>query len=413
MNYFTYDPGTPGILPAANLFGPPNPEKVPEKIVSHLLEFAAIIMSKLNLSFFRGGNSMSFLYSSAALLLLAVSGFATSALASDTTGHIPLGHVIQSTQTCNACHEKEQVNVFNSHMAKDCQQCHTMDDKSPFIPVDDTPEKHDKPHFADPYADKLKVAPPPDMTAGMSVPMYYNETRIGKEPHQMVLIPAGKFIRGSDHRLPDEGPQYMAETKAFYIDKYEVTNLQYKQFIDATGRKSPNHFRNRTYPEGKVDHPVVFVSWYDAHDYCKWAGKRLPTDIEWEKAARGTKDDRDYPWGDDFDVNKVNSPVRWKSLNVEGDTTPVGSFEAGKSPFGLYDMAGNVWEWTDSWYVQYPGNNWPSENYGEQYKVLKGGSWWDCSYYQCGVSAPVFNRSYFKQGVKNSSFGFRCAKDAE
>jgi formylglycine-generating enzyme required for sulfatase activity len=212
--------------------------------------------------------------------------------------------------------------------------------------------------------------------------------------------------------LPDEGPEYVVDVKAFQIDKYEVTNLQYKQFIDATNRKSPSHFRSRTYPEGKVDHPVVYVSWFDAHAYCEWAGKRLPTDIEWEKAARGT-DGRDYPWGDDFNVNKLNSPLRWKSLNMEGDTTPAGSFEGGKSPYGLYDMAGNVWEWTDSWYTQYPGNIWPSENYGEQYKVLKGGSWWDCSFYQCGVSAPVFNRSYFKQNIKNSSFGFRCAKNAE
>ncbi|MES1982053.1 MAG: SUMF1/EgtB/PvdO family nonheme iron enzyme [Pseudomonadota bacterium] len=244
----------------------------------------------------------------------------------------------------------------------------------------------------------------------MSVPLYYNDTRIGKDPNPMVLIPAGKFTRGSDHRLPDEGPQYVADVPAFLIDKYEVTNLQYKQFIDATNRKSPSHFRNRTYPEGKVDHPVTYVSWHDAQAYCEWAGKRLPTDIEWEKAARGT-DTRDYPWGDDFDVNKLNSPVRWKALNVEGDTTPAGAFEGGKSPYGLYDMSGNVWEWTASWYTQYPGNTWPSENYGEQYKVLKGGSWWDCSFYRCGVSAPVFNRSYFKQNVKNSSFGFRCAKD--
>jgi len=314
-------------------------------------------------------------------------------------------HAVQATQSCNSCHEKNRVDAFNASKASDCDQCHTSGDSDPVVRVADK-------KFADPYADKLQVAPAPDATAGMSGPMLYNETRIGKEPNQMVLIPAGKFTRGTNHRLPDEGPEYGVDVKAFQIDKYEVTNLQYKQFIDATNRKSPSHFRSRTYPEGKVDHPVVYVSWFDAHAYCEWAGKRLPTDIEWEKAARGT-DGRDYPWGDDFDVNKLNSPLRWKSLNMEGDTTPAGSFEGGKSPYGLYDMAGNVWEWTDSWYTQYPGNIWPSENYGEQYKVLKGGSWWDCSFYQCGVSAPVFNRSYFKQNVKNSSFGFRCAKDAE
>ena len=104
----------------------------------------------------------------------------------------------------------------------------------------------------------------------MSVPWYYNETRIGKEPNAMILIPAGKFLRGSNNRMTDEGPQYTVETKAYWMDKYEVTNLQYKQFIDATKRKSPALFRNRTYPEGKVDHPVVYVSWYDAHDYCEW-----------------------------------------------------------------------------------------------------------------------------------------------
>jgi formylglycine-generating enzyme required for sulfatase activity len=340
----------------------------------------------------------------ALFLPLMVLGFTGAAMAEDSTGRIPYQHAIQATQTCQACHEQNQVKMFNSTMANDCEECHSSGESSPIVRVEDK-------HFADPYADKLNVAAPESATAGMSVPMYYNETRIGKED-PMVLVPAGKFLRGSNNRMPDEGPQYTAETRAFWIDKYEVTNLMYKQFIDATGRKSPSHFRNRTYPEGKVDHPVVFVSWYDAHDYCQWAGKRLPTDIEWEKAARGTSDDRDYPWGDDFDVNKLNSPVRWESLNMKGDTTPAGSFEGGKSPYGVYDMSGNVWEWTDSWYTQYPGNTWPSENYGEQYKVLKGGSWWDCSYYQCGVSAPVFNRSYFKQGIKNSSFGFRCVKDA-
>jgi formylglycine-generating enzyme required for sulfatase activity len=338
------------------------------------------------------------------ILFLSFLGFSAGSAAMDAAGTGGYQHAIQATQSCESCHEKSRVDAFNASKANDCKECHSSDDSDPVVKVDEK-------KFVDPYADKLKIAPPPEATAGMSVPWYYNETRIGKEPNPMVLIPAGKFLRGSNNRMPDEGPQYTAETKAFWIDKYEVTNLQYKQFIDATKRKSPALFRNRTYPEGKVDHPVVYVSWFDAHDYCQWAGKRLPTDIEWEKAARGSSDDRDYPWGDTFDVNNLNSPVRWKSLHMEGDTTPAGSFEGGKSPYGLYDMSGNVWEWTDSWYTQYPGNKWPSENYGEMYKVLKGGSWWDCSYYQCGVSAPVFNRSYFKQSVKNSSFGFRCAKD--
>jgi len=338
------------------------------------------------------------------ILFVSVLAFGSNASAINEANNFSYQHSFQAAPSCESCHEQNQVNSFNSSMSNDCKECHSSGEDDSVVTVDEK-------KFIDPYANKLKIEPPPEATAGMSVPMYYNDTRIGKEPNQMVLIPAGKYTRGTNNRLPDEGPQYIAETKAFWVDIYEVTNLQYKQFIDATNRKSPSNFRNRTYPEGKVDHPVVFVSWYDAHDYCEWAGKRLPTDIEWEKAARGTGDDRDYPWGDTFDVTKVNSPVRWKSLHLEGDTMPVGSLEGGKSPYGLYDMSGNAWEWTDSWYTQYPGNKWPSENYGEMYKVLKGGSWWDCSYYQCGVSAPVFNRSYFKQSVKNSSFGFRCAKD--
>jgi formylglycine-generating enzyme required for sulfatase activity len=216
---------------------------------------------------------------------------------------------------------------------------------------------------------------------------------------------------GFDDRMPDEGPQHKVYLDSYWMDLYEVTNAQYKKFIDATKRRSPAHFRNRTYPPGKADHPVTEVTWYDAEAYCTWAGKRLPTDQEWEKAARGT-DGRMFPWGNEFDVNKANTPQRWATLKQEGDTMPVGSFPEGVSPYGLYDMSGNVWEWTSSWYKAYPGNTHPSENYGEQYKTLKGGSWWDCSFYKCGMSAPVFNRAFFIRGTHNKSFGFRCAKDA-
>lgn len=247
--------------------------------------------------------------------------------------------------------------------------------------------------------------------AGMRYPLYYDDSRIGPRPNKMVRVPAGSFLMGSNSRLADEGPQHSLTLPTFFIDQYEVTNLQYKAFIQATKRRSPNHFTNRTYPEGKADHPVTFVSWYDAHDYCAWANKRLPTAAEWEKASRGA-DGRTFPWGDKFEHGNANTPARWASLDKKGDTTPVGSFVGGISPYGAYDMSGNVWEWTDSWYTAYPGNTRPSENYGEQYKTLKGGSWWDCTFYECGISAPVFNRAFFDQRVKNATFGFRCAKDS-
>ncbi len=245
----------------------------------------------------------------------------------------------------------------------------------------------------------------------MRYPLYAKDSRLGDAPNDMVLIPEGPFIRGTDNRLPDEGPQHTVHLPAFYIDIHEVTNLQYKRFIDETGRRSPDHFRNRTYPPGKADHPVTFVTWDDADAYCRWAGKRLPTDQEWEKAGRG-EDGRIFPWGNTFDATRANTPVRWKAIGQAGDTTPVGAFAAGASPYGVYDLTGNVWEWTASWYQPYPGNTTPSENYGTRYKTLKGDSWFDCSFYQCGLSAPLYNRAFFARRTKNDTFGFRCAKDA-
>jgi len=306
-------------------------------------------------------------------------------------------------EECKGCHSSRRHPLVNKRITAECVSCHSASAMSGnMIKVGRLNEGFS--------GDPATLGDDDDDT-GMSVPMYYQETRIGKEPNEMALIPAGEFIMGTDNRLPDEGPQHTVYADAFYIDKFEVTNLQYKQFIDATGHKSPKNFVNRTYPEGKVDHPVTFVNWYDATDYCAWAGKRLPTDQEWEKAARGT-DGRAYPWGDTFDIRKANMPQRWVTLKQEGDTTPVGAFKGGVSVYGLYDMSGNVWEWTSSWYLPYPGNTRMTENYGEKYKTLKGGSWWDCSFYKCGLSAPAYNRSFFMRTTKNKSFGFRCAKDA-
>ena len=228
---------------------------------------------------------------------------------------------------------------------------------------------------------------------------------LGAAPPDMIMIPEGPFRMGSDERLPDEGPMHVVYLPPFYMDKYEVTNAHYQQFATATHRTPPIHWRGETVPVTKADHPVVFVTWYDANDYCHWAGKRLPTAAEWEKAARGT-DGREFPWGNRFDPAKANTPY-----SKRGGTTPVGSFPEGRSPYGLYDMSGNVWEWTASWYKAYPGNKKRrTETYGEKYRVVKGGSFVDCSFYKCGISAPTFNRAFFRPETKNNGFGFRCAK---
>ncbi len=296
---------------------------------------------------------------------------------------------------CVACHIDQHIPQIKPD-ENSCNTCHQ--DKTP---------QHVAQSTAAGSNQQNKGLPP-----GMRLPLFYSPSRLGDKPNEMVLIPAGSFTMGTDERLSDEGPAHKVELPAFYIDRYEVTNLQYKAFIDASNHRSPSHFVNRDFPEGKSDHPVTYVTWQDAVDYCQWAGKRLPSDAEWEKAARGT-DARSFPWGEEFNLHAANTPVRWEALKQEGDTTPVGAFEAGVSPYGLYDMSGNVWEWTSSWYENYPGNTKPSENYGEIYKTLKGGSWWDCSFYQCGISAPSYNRSFFLRTTKNSSFGFRCAKDAK
>ncbi|MBI3397721.1 MAG: formylglycine-generating enzyme family protein [Deltaproteobacteria bacterium] len=223
-------------------------------------------------------------------------------------------------------------------------------------------------------------------------------------PDDMVLVPGGEFTMGSNDWWPKSGPEHKRNLPAFYIDIYEVTNKRFKTFVDTTGYKPPDHWEGNKIPEGKEKHPVVYVSWFDAEAFCRWEGKRLPSEAEWEKAARGT-DKRTFPWGDKFSRDKANTPQYGKE-----DTMPVASFESGKSPYGVYNMAGNVWEWTADWFKPYPENTHPDENYGEKYKVLRGGSWYDCTYYKCGISAPTYNRIFFNPQTRNNNFGFRCAK---
>lgn len=323
---------------------------------------------------------------------------------------------------CIVCHNHDHLvagGVDNDTLKAKCQSCHVQKMEtslSELPPIGNTQPEMTLASGDDAILQlKQQLTHPEkklDSQAGMQFPLYSKESRLGDAPNKMVLVPGGTFIMGSNDRLPDEGPRHSVSLNSYYIDIYEVTNLQYKKFNDETRRRSPSHFRNRTFPEGKADHPVTYVSWEDANAYCIWAGKRLPSDQEWEKAARG-EDGRIFPWGNEFDPLKANTPLRWQQVGAFGDTTPVGAFKDGASPYGVYDMSGNVWEWTASWYKAYPGNKVASESYGERYKTLKGGSWFDCSFYNCGISAPVFNRAFFSVHTKNDSFGFRCAKDGD
>lgn len=206
-------------------------------------------------------------------------------------------------------------------------------------------------------------------------------------PKDMALVQEGEFIMGSNMGAQDEGPERKFSLNAFYIDTFEVTNEQYKQFVKQTKHREPTDWAVYGYPEEKKDHPVVFVSFDDASAYCKWHGKRLPTEEEWEKAARGA-DGRIYPWGNEFDSSKANT-----SLSGVVGTTKIGAYKNGKNPYGLYDMAGNVWEWTNS-------------NYDEKRKAVRGGSW--------GLShrfARTFTRIAYKPDIKINNLGFRCAKE--
>ncbi len=221
---------------------------------------------------------------------------------------------------------------------------------------------------------------------------------------KMILIPAGEFIMGEDFSKKSLGPRHTVYLDDYYIDQYHVTNVYYKTFLNETRRSAPPNWRGQNFPPDSDNHPVSFVSWYDADAYCRWIGKRLPTEEEWEKAARGT-DGRMFPWGKRFLKNHAN-------VSQEGykGTTPVDLLPEGKSPYGLYDMAGNLFQWTSDWFLPYPGNPVPHPNFGKTLKVLRGGSFYDCSNYRCGISFQTFNRISLLPQTRSISAGFRCAK---
>lgn len=250
----------------------------------------------------------------------------------------------------------------------------------------------------------------------------------GEDNAPMVYVPAGDFLMGStEQQIADakallmqecaacstewvdaESPQHTVYLDAFWIDQHEVTNAQYKLCADAGQCQPPKAAKSVTrssyYGNSQYDdYPVIFVSWSDADAFCRWAGKRLPTESEWEKAARGT-DARIYPWGNTFDASKLNFLGSGKR-----DTTAVGSYPAGASPYGAYDMAGNVFEWVTDWYDPnyYPGspNSNPKGPSPTQDRGLRGGSFGDV---QALVRAAL--RGKYSPGIHHNAYGFRCAQ---
>jgi formylglycine-generating enzyme required for sulfatase activity len=222
----------------------------------------------------------------------------------------------------------------------------------------------------------------------------------GGNLEQMLLIPAGEFLMGINNGDSDESPQQRVFVEAFYIDLHEVTLAEYQRFVEATGHRAPRFWIGNVPPTNNRELPVTFVSWEDAQAYCQWAGKRLPTETEWEKAARGT-DGRKWPWGNQFEKTKCNG-----NRHPRGKIERVGSYPLGRSPYGLLDMAGNVWEWTADWYTSYPGSPQPFSHEGE-YRIVRGGAHFNSpSYLRCAsrMGADPKGRYDF--------IGFRCAKDA-
>jgi len=258
----------------------------------------------------------------------------------------------------------------------------------------------------------------------------------------MVRIPAGSFIMGSTAGDPQERPVHQVHLQVFQLDRFEVTNRAFMHFVQTTGYRTLAELEGEsliyedggyrtvygatwkapkgpgTYLRNRLDHPVVQIAWQDANAYCSWAGKRLPTEAEWEKAARGA-DQRLYPWGDEapdggglvYRANYGTDQCCHESAQ-DGflNTAPVGSFPLGVSPYGLHDMAGNVWEWTQDWYspdyFAFSPSRAPSGPLTGEERVLRGGSW--ISY---RFMLRTTYRGYHTEETRHNYSGFRCARD--
>jgi formylglycine-generating enzyme required for sulfatase activity len=248
---------------------------------------------------------------------------------------------------------------------------------------------------------------------------------------EMVFVPAGEFTMGSDAKcetykddcsidtFSGENPPHMVSLADFYIDKYEVTNAHYKDCVAEGACNEPTEFSSATrdsyYEDSQYEnYPVVFVDWNMAKLYCEWRGARLPTEAEWEKAARG-ENALIYPWGNDFDgslTNFCDKNCEYPFANMDyddgyQDTSPMGTYPGGVSPYGAHDMAGNVFEWVNSAWAPYPYNDKDGrEDLALAMRVFRGGSLGE-PYYHLRTSA----RNFAPQATSFYFIGFRCARD--
>lgn len=254
--------------------------------------------------------------------------------------------------------------------------------------------------------EKVVTPTPADSTSASTSGTLMSVTDVSpKDAMIVVYVPAGEFTMGSTNAdqdaTSDEFPQHRVYLDAFWIDRTEVTWVQYQGCVDAGDCVQP-----RCSGTGQGDHPVVCVSWQDAAKYCSWANRRLPTEAEWEKAASGT-DERRFPWGDELDCSRLNY---WSQAGgCVGRTSPVGSYPMGASPYGVLDMAGNVWEWVADWYNAAYYQDSPSQNPSGPdsgyYRVLRGGSWNDDR-----INMRVTTRGRNLPDITSELRGFRCAR---
>ena len=230
---------------------------------------------------------------------------------------------------------------------------------------------------------------------------------------KMVTIPAGEFTMGRTRETPDDKtnmrpmilrddrPAHKVHLDAFQIDTHEVTHAEYAAFIAARKHRTPYHWLGGKMPAGSEQLPVYNVSWEDADAYCRWAGKRLPTEAEWEKAARGGLEGQDFPWGDKITAAEAR-------FGTPDGPAPVGKYKP--NAYGVYDMAGNIAEWVGDWFERTYYETSPSKNptgpQAGKYKVVRGGAWSDGP-----RRVTVFFRNWVRPGQTTPNVGFRCASN--